>query len=289
MSEYERDVFGRRLKLTMAGFVAWSFWGVTCHLGAQQVLAAQPVAKQNRPLAFDVVTIKPSKASAGGMGLGLSSPDSVSLMNVTPRSLIRAAYGIKEEYISGGPGWVGSDEYDVEGKVLVPDGSTMLPLSRAQISRMMQAMLTDRFKLVVHTEVKVLPVYELTVAKGGPKLKEAVPGNTYADGLKGPDGRSGAGMMMLMDGKFTGQAIALSGLVDTLSLELHRTVVDKTGLSGKYDITIELPREEGAAETDGSSPTLSTIVEDQLGLKLSSAKGPVKTLVIDHIERPTAN
>ena len=271
--------------------LAWSI--VPCHTAFSQTTPH---------VAFDVVTIKPSKEAVGGMGLGRSSPNGISLINTTAKSLMRNAYGVKEELISGGPNWINTSEYDVEAKVLNTD-AVAPPLSRDQIKQMIQALLADRFKLVAHTEMKEIPVYELTIAKAGPKLQEAKSGDTYANGLKGPDGRTGAGLMMIVDGKFTGQGISISGLVDTLSLVLGRTVVDKTGLTGKYDITLLLPRPEGAAgpmptpstdasakvSSETSSPAFFTVLEEQLGLKLHSAKGLGKTLVIDHIEKPSEN
>jgi len=277
----------RKFLLFMAGWIALTVPSAMAQTSPQ-------------PSAFDVATIKPSNTAVGAMGLGKSSPNGISLINVTAKALISNAYGIKDDLISGGPGWVKSSEYDVEAKVLSTGGADTPRLNRNQIRPMMQALLADRFKLVVHNETKELPIYELTIAKGGPKLHEAKPGDTYSNGLKGPDGVPPAGMMMIMNGKFTGQGIALSGLVDTLSRELHRTIVDKTGLTGKYDITLQIPREEhnapgddptGSASPppDASGPTLFTIVEEELGLKLNSTKGPVKTLVIDHIERPSEN
>jgi uncharacterized protein (TIGR03435 family) len=255
-------------------------------------LTTMPIAGQGnnaQSAAFDVVTIKPSDTAVGGMGLGKSTADSVSLINVTAKSLIRSSYEMKEELILGGPGWIGSDEYDVEAKVLPVEGGPPPQLNRKQISLMMQAMLADRFKLAVHSEMREIPVYELTVAKSGQRLKEAAPGDTYSSGLKGPDGRTGAGMMLIDNNKFIGQAIPLSGLVDTLSLLLHRVVVDKTGLPGKYDVILPLPLRTEDGTEDENGATLLTIVEEQLGLKLTSAKGKGKVLVIDHIERPSPN
>jgi uncharacterized protein (TIGR03435 family) len=239
------------------------------------------------------------------MGLGKSTPDGISLINVTAKMLIANAYGIKQDQISGGPGWVGYSEYDLEAKVLPTDATASPQLSRSQIERMMQALLADRFKLAIHTEMKEIPIYELTIAKGGPRLHQATHGDTYPNGLKGPDGRTSAGMMRIVDHKFTGQAIPLSGLVDTLSIVLHRPVVDKTGLTGRYDITLPLRVEESAEPMppnpadgqttsaslppDTSDPSLFTVFEEELGLKLTSTKGPGKILVIDHIEKPSEN
>ena len=213
------------------------------------VLPVQSPAASHQ--AFDVVTIKPSKTFVGGMGLGKSSKDSVSLINVSPRALIANAYGLKPRLVSGGPDWMDSTEYDIECKVLVTDPSHSPQLTRDQIRLMMQSLLADRFKLSLHTQSRQLPVFALAIAKGGPKLQEAKPGDTYPNGLKGPDGRSGSGMMIVKDQKFTGQAIAISGIVDTLSILLDRTVVDRTGLTGRYDVTLLLPGPERVPSLQG--------------------------------------
>jgi uncharacterized protein (TIGR03435 family) len=276
---------------------------VTSGLGAAHAQTNPPMPPPSTPQSagplaqeFDVVTIKPSDTTVGGMGLARSTPDGIAIVNATAKSLIANAYAIKADLIFGGSGWVGSTEYDVEAKVLPKNG--VLPrMNRAQLGILMKAMLADRFKLTVHTEMRQLPVYELTVSKGAPKFHEAVPGNTYADGLQGPEGRTGAGMMRMMNGRFTGQAISISGLVDTLAMELHRTVVDKTGLTGKYDITFVVPREARAGppqDTEGAGgeaavPSLFTTLDEELGLKLRAAKGAVATLVIDSIAKPSGN
>jgi uncharacterized protein (TIGR03435 family) len=250
------------------------------------------------PPAWDVVSVRPNK-SASGMIRMMSTPDGISQSNVPLKSLIASAYGVKDHLVSGGPGWVDSSPYDIEAKVAGPDVPAYKKLTRDQRSLMLQALLTDRFKLAVHPEIKELPIYELVIAKGGPKLAEAKAGDTYPNGFKGPDGVAHGGMMR-MDGrgKFTGQALPLSTLVDMLSRQLHRTIVDNTGLTGKYDFTLEYtpdgppaegPSHDGASSPDPSGPTVFTAVEEQLGLHLNSTKGPVKTIVIDHIEAPTEN
>ena len=225
----------------------------------------------------------------------MSTPDGISQSNVPIKSLIASAYGVKDDLVSGGPAWVDSTPYDVEAKVAGPDVPTYKALSNDQRNLMLQALLTDRFKLAVHTETKELPVYELVVAKGGPKLTEAKTGDTYPNGFKGPDGVGHGGMMRIDGrGKLTAQGIPMANLVDILSRQLHRTIVDKTGLTGKYDFNLEYtpddaPRGDGpahgdAAAPDPNGPTIFTALEEQLGLHLNSTKGPVKTIIIDHIE-----
>jgi uncharacterized protein (TIGR03435 family) len=278
---------------------------------------APAVVDPNAPLpSWDVVSIRPNK-SDNNMIRMMSTPDGISQSNIRVKSLIATAYGVKDDLVSGGPGWIDSAPYDIEAKVAGPDVPTYKALSRDQRNVMLQALLTDRFKLAVHTETKEMPIYELVLAKGGPKLKEAKAGDTYPNGIKDPDGPArigfslGAGAapgggggrpgMMRMDGrgKFTGQGLPLGTLVDILSRQLHRTIVDKTGLTGKYDFTLEYTPDDAprgdmaAAHGDGApdpnGPTVFTALEEQLGLHLNSTKGPVKTVVIDHIDPPTEN
>lgn len=141
------------------------------------------------------------------------------------------------------------------------------------------------------------------LAKGGSKLKESTPGDTYANGIKGFEGVGHAGMMRMGRGEATGQAIAISGMVNMLSRQLQRTVIDKTNLTGKYDFTLHWTEESsdpmfkesdnnqqtGEPAPDATGPSLFTALQEQLGLKLQSVKGPVETLVIDHVEMPSEN
>jgi uncharacterized protein (TIGR03435 family) len=169
---------------------------------------------------------------------------------------------------------------------------------------MLRPALADRFKLKVHTETKQLPVYKIVLAKGGSKLKEATAGDTYANGIKGPDGVGRPGMMRFGPGQLTAQAVPMTSLTNMLSQQLHRTVLDKTGLTGKYDLELNWTPDQGAdpmfkgpegspqrgdAAPDSSGPSIFTALQEQLGLKLQSAKGPVETLVIDHVEMPSEN
>ena len=159
---------------------------------------------------------------------------------------------------------------------------------------MMQAMLADRFKLKAHRETKDLPMYALVVAKGGFKLKDADPNNTYPNGIKGPDGVSHAGMMMMRRDMLTAQAVPISSLAGNLAGQLHRIVLDRTGLTGKYDITLrwspdEMSNEQQDAATTISAPSIFTALDEQLGLKLESTRGPVDAIVVDHIEMPSEN
>ena len=271
---------------------------VGCMAVAMPVFA-QGTAVDAKPLTYDVVSVKQNKSGPGMMRIMMGA-DRYSTTNVGLKSIIQNAYGLKmPEMISGLPGWADSASFDIEAKM---DAETIaalkaMPKEQADQQRrqMMQAMLADRFKLTVHRETKELPIYSLVIAKGGFKLKDADPNNTYPDGIKGPDGNSRAGMMSMGHGKLTAQAIGISNLAINLTMQVRRLVVDDTGLKGKYDFTLQWTpddmsggHEEAAAAPD-SGPSIYTALQEQLGLRLDSTKGPVDTVVVDHVEMPSEN
>jgi uncharacterized protein (TIGR03435 family) len=205
------------------------------------------------------------------------------------------------DQIKGLPDWVMRDAYDIDAKVSEEDMAewqkpasqkTMLPV-------MMQSLLEDRFKLAVHREIKDAPVYLLTVGKGGPKFKETDPTVEHPDGIKLPWG----GVVVASANGATLYGTSMASLATLLSSfggqGAGRQIQDKTGLTGRYDITLKPPDmgpppppspgdAGGAALASDPTSMLFTLVEG-LGLKLESGKQPVETLVIDHIERPSEN
>ena len=259
---------------------------------------------------YDVFSIKPDKSGSGMVRMQMI-PDGFSATNISLKNLIADAYGIKEDLISGSPGWAESDRYDVTAKVAGADIPTFKKLTSDQRNAMLQPLLADRLKLKAHYETRELPIYELVLAKSGFKLHEATPGDSYANGPKVNGSPPRAGMMMMMPGQITGMAIPIANLINILSRHLLRTIVDKTGLTATYDITLQWSPEDGqgmgfpgappppppppgpssdaSTPSASSAPSIFTALEEQLGLKLNSTKGPVKTLVIDHIESPTEN
>jgi uncharacterized protein (TIGR03435 family) len=279
---------------------------------AQTTAPPAVVAPQTAPRAadqptkapeFDVISIRANKDNAQMSVNGTfrmrfvaaTSPDGYSATSVSLKSLIVTAYGGKPDQISGGPGWIDTNRYDIEAKVVAADGATPQPLTREQSNLMLRSLLADRFKLVVHNETKEQPIYELVIAKGGSKLQEAKSDDSNPNGVKGPDVVARAGMTMSMGpGHLKGPALQLASLISWLSSQLGRPIVDKTGLTGKYNIDLHWtpdpgPGSEDAAPSDASGPSIFTAVQEQLGLKLNSTKGPVETLVIDHAEPPTPN
>jgi uncharacterized protein (TIGR03435 family) len=258
---------------------------------------APPAAATPAPMEFDVVSVKPNTSESGMMRV-MTRPGIFSATGVTLKTLIQQAYNIREDLISSGPGWVGSSAWDIEGKISPADADALKAMTNEQRNaaqrQMMQHALVDRFKLQTHIETKTLPVYELVLAKGGSRLKEADPNSTYANGIKGPDGVGKAGMMRFGRDRLDAQGVPINSLVSFLSQRLERTVIDKTGLTGKYDVTLTfIPEDDTPGKDNGASdsntPDLFTAVQEQLGLKLVSSKGPVDTLVIDNAEKPAEN
>ena len=215
-----------------------------------------------------------------------------------------------QQELQGAPGWVTSDRYTIDAKAEEPATPEMMR------GPMMQALLEDRFKLKIHQETKDVPVYELTAAPGGPKLKESVEGSclTFAEVMKlpprppasGPPGQMPCGGVMLHDGRSRFPGTTIAGLCQNLSMLLDRDVVDKTGIAGFYDVELDadrvmLPPDDAAPPRDPDMPPpppqwdrLATAKAYQkafakIGLRLEPAKGAGVFLVIDHVERPTEN
>jgi uncharacterized protein (TIGR03435 family) len=278
------------------------------HAQSQIQNASSNVAK----FEYEVATIKPSKPGSAPGGYSFPS-DGFKATNVTLQTIIEAAYHIGDDQVSGAPKWLNSDRYDVEAKM---DGSAAADLQKLNreeqnVARqqMLQAFLADRLVLTIHRETKEFSVYLLVIAKNGPKLQEAKPGDTYADGIKDRDGSPlEAGNTRTTGGRnahtLTAHAVPISALTQMLLAYLGRPVLDRTGLTGKYDFTLKWgpddnrpPSLTGSASNDGSpsvasdsnGPPLLTAVQEQLGLKLQSGKGPMEIIVIDHIERPSGN
>ena len=234
--------------------------------------------------------IKPNVSGSGSAGFS-SNTDHIQTYNTSLQSLIATAYDLKTSgLLSGLPGWAMSAHYDVYAKVDEETLARLKPLAREQNQEarreMLRHLLEDRFKLQAHAETKELPIYELVLAKGGSKLTPSDPENKYANGLQGGDGkpRGGGSMSANKDG-LTVQGQPIANLAQSLAGTLKRQVEDHTGLTGNFDYTLRWSDDDSAGADKG--PDLFTALQEQLGLKLESAKGPVRTVVVDHIEPPT--
>ena len=240
------------------------------------------------------------------------SPNGFDGTNVTLQVLVKDAYGVEDNQISGGPSWFNSDRYDINAKMDSGTADALHKLNedqgRLERQQMLQALLGDRFKLTVRHETKELSVYALIAAKSGPKLHEAKPGDTYPNGIKGLDGVAVGrpGFMLRGRGWITGQGLPMTALAELLTKQLGRPVVDKTGLTGIYDFKLQWTPDESqsamfkgaepgpqtpasTSSPDSSGPSVFTAIQEQLGLRLESQKGLVEALVIDHVEKPSDN
>jgi uncharacterized protein (TIGR03435 family) len=239
---------------------------------------------------YDVASVKQNKSGDGMMRI-MNKPDGFSCTNVPLKTLIANAYGIRQDLIFGGAGWVNSTGFDVEAKVAGTDVEAFKKLGPRQRNSLLQALLAERFALKLHGETKVLPMFDLIVAKGGAKLKAAAPVGTPASDANGTGAPQPHGMMTMGPGMFRGQDLPMTALANQFSYIVHYTVVDKTGLTGRYDMDLKwTPDDVGQSGEDasaGSGASIFTAVQEQLGLRLQSTKGPVETLIIDHVELPS--
>jgi len=280
------------------------------------VLACGTAYSQDANTKFEVASVKPAApltvpARRMSGGPGTSDPERLSWPNMPLKQLLLRAYGRREYQISG-PNWLDSTKFDITAKI--PPGAT-----KDDLNVMLQTLLVERFNLTFHHESKETAVYELSVGRNGSKLKnadltpppEVEPGSrptTIMPDKEGflqiPAGRPIiAGKITNGIQRWTARMQEVSGLTSLFESELERPVVDKTGLTGRFDFTLaysraglrirHLPAGANAApvdDTPSGGPTLFKAVEDQLGLKLESAKDPIDILVIDHIDKtPTDN
>ncbi|HEY1744811.1 MAG TPA: TIGR03435 family protein [Granulicella sp.] len=260
------------------------------HAG-QSGASSQATLAETRVPMFDVVSIKPNKSGSGNNNSTSFSGESFSATNISVKMLLEDAYDVKQDLISGLPGWASSDRFDIHAKVVEPDLELLKKLTPKQAEGMLQAILVDRFQLKVHTETKTLPVYEMVVVKDGPKFKASAPEGSPED--KSPNDVARGAMTVqstVQNTELTGHAIPLASFANMLTDQLHRTVIDKTGLTGQYDLLLKWTSDDTSdASSDSSTPSIFTALQEQLGLKLQSSKGPVDTLVVDRVEMPSEN
>jgi uncharacterized protein (TIGR03435 family) len=290
---------GRKLLLIAVG-IATAAGPVVFGLMSTSHVLAQLLQPTNAPLpSFEVASIKPSHPDSNGVQLGFQFPRSFKTLNATAKELIEFAYNVQtDDQLSAAPNWISSAKYDIDAKIEDSEVEHLQKLPsdqmKNQIQFLLQSLLADRFKLKVSYTTKQLPVYALVIAKGGPKLKSPA---DRAGSRTGPEER----------GQFSGMNASTDMLVNALSrqAEIGRTVIDETGLKGKYDWTLKwtpdvstpMSKENddgshgsaNSAPPDSTGPSLFTAIQEQLGLKLKAKKGPVEVLVIDHVEKPSQN
>jgi len=289
--------FSRKLLLAVAGVLVAVGPVLTGLVDARHQEAVRP--------RFEVATVKPNISV--GQPLRFKMFPEVIVESATLKDLIKFAYAMEDFRVSGGPGWITGDRYDIQAKVEGNPGTFDLALQRQRL----QTLLEDRFKLAHHRETKELPIYELNVAKGGLKLQPLKEGDcitrdvtkplALAPGQKLSDfcGYAGFGR-----GSYENTTATMKSVAGALSTVVGRMVVDKTRITNTFHIrltfvpdesTVPIPSPLGVGDSarplagSDPGPNIFTALQEQLGLKLESAKGPVDVLVIDHAERPTDN
>jgi uncharacterized protein (TIGR03435 family) len=272
--------------------------GVTVVITAVVGMAQTPSSSPT----FEVTSVKPNRSD--GLQMSIQAPgDRYTFTNAPLRLILRMAYRVQGFQILGGPEWMASDRFDVVGKaqraVPVDEKLTML-----------RSLLADRFKLVVHDETRELPIFALVKARRdgtlGARLRKAgVDCAALATSGRFPEApRPGARPtcgMTVRPGGFAAGGITMAQLTSALSSawpSLDRLIVDRTGLDGSFDVDLEWtpdqmppgPPPPGAPSLppiDPNGPSIFAALQEQLGLKLESTRGPVEVVVIDHVERPT--
>jgi uncharacterized protein (TIGR03435 family) len=255
------------------------------------LLAAAAVAQSASPpfTEFEVATIRPNKPEAARY-IRMQSAHQFQAKNYTVNGLITAAYDLTPKAVSGGPAWADSDRYEI---IAVTPGDQR-PTYNDQMT-MLRALLKDRFNLSFHREKKEFPVYELTVSKTGSRLTESQSHPDESPRLIAtvyPASSGGIDKVVLPARNAT-----MPQFASTLQRAvLDRTVVDRTGLTARYDFDLEWTPDETQfggnlppGPPDSGKPGLFAALQQQLGLRIEAAKGPVETLVIDRVDRPTAN
>jgi bla regulator protein blaR1 len=263
--------------------------------------------------AFDVVSIKENKSGETVQG-SRRQPGRIVITNFPLRAVILNYFGLQPQQLTGGPDWIDSARYDIvaqfSGEIPLTEPGTIGPLQL-----MMQRVLAERFKLAVHTETREIPIYALTLARSnralGPKMRPAV---TDCDAVMNamlksaregggpppgppqlPDGRPACGMRFGPGPRLVAGGTSMAALARSMSNQAGRIIVDRTALTGGFDIELEFTPDPAAAggqppaAGDANLPSLFTAMEEQLGLKLVPQRGPVEMLVIDRVERPTEN
>jgi uncharacterized protein (TIGR03435 family) len=284
-------------------------------LALGQVTAAAGEASQGTgaaAAAFEVVSVKPVPPGARISMMGMrSTPDGIQCESITLTMLVRAAYGgfmklPSDDSVSGLPDWAKTGSYSVDARMSEAQAAEFKGLSKDEQEQrreaMLQSLLADRFQMKAHRESKQMPDFDLVVAKSGAKLQV---GDPKTDGAKDRDGKPIGGSYLRMSGmgKVTAEVLSMDQLANFLTqpmMGLGRPVKDKTGLTGKYNFSLNWTPDQGLGSgpmggappppSGGDlGPSIFTALQEQLGLKLQPSTGTFDVVVVDHVERPSEN
>jgi uncharacterized protein (TIGR03435 family) len=262
-----------RARVTPTLLLSLALLGATATASAQEQAASKPpTPAPTQPAIFDVISIKPSDPK------NLSSsvrpdPNNFTMSGTELKFIIEYAYDLHDFQLEGAPAWITSTRFDIVAKPETPSVPSQNLDARLKLVRVrLQSLLADRFQFRAHKGMMDMPVYGLMVAKGGPKLEASTANTGYTTG----------------PGQFVCSAFSMDDLAALLSDSMDRMVLDQTKLPGSYKFTLKWTPDE-SPNPNPDLPGIFTAIQEQLGLKLIPTKGPVEMLIIDHIEKPSAN
>jgi bla regulator protein BlaR1 len=310
--------FTRKLLLTSAGLIAIAMPVIFGLANPAQSRAEQAVQTPSITGGYQDVSVTPGEPETGApiQSRFLFKPAELHVRNLSLKSLIREAYNFSsDDQVSGIPDELAHSTFNIDAKIGETTVAGLQKLdaqqNRQARARMLQDLLTDQFKLAVHHDSKPLPALALVIAKNGPKIQASKPGDTYPNGIKGSDGESPAGAhkMDMGPGRLIMQALPISVMVDLLSRHMDEPVVDRTNLTGDYDVNLHWPtpdenHDSGIKHVDvakgethkivtmsfgpENSAAIAAAIEEQLGLRLDPQTVPMDAIVIDRVEKPEA-
>lgn len=273
-----------------------------CGTSAAQTRNSLPGPSSDSPmLQFDVVSVKLNKSGRTSGSLSMEpGGNGLIARNVPLERVVEFAFDFRyDDLISGAPAWARSERYDIFAKVAESDLPVYHKLSIGEQRAMLQSVLKSRCRLEAHLEPKMVPVYALVVSKSGQKMKEVKDAERAP--IKGPDGQlTQEEALFTTPGGLRGEGVPMVALALALSgARLGRPVLDRTGLTARYDFNLEWTPEQSVSpspgivdrqsEGDSSKPSIFTAVQEQLGLKLEASTGSVLSLSIERLERPLEN
>jgi len=249
------------------------------------IAAGSAVAQQTVPRAFEVASIKLNNSGDGSSAVIPRPGGGLTATNVNLIQLLRFGFQIQEYQIAGQPNWATARRFDIEARA----GGNTAELPADAWQPMLQQLLADRFKLTFHREQREVPVFELVVARNGHKLQKA----TLDDCSAPPAGSCGT--FRASSQQIIGDRVSMDAFATRLSRSLGRTVTNKTNVEGVFNLTLQWtpdaqlnPQPETPTQ-NGAGPSIFTAMQEQLGLRLESAKGRAEVLVIDRVEQPSEN
>ena len=260
-----------------------SFVLIGLYTGTPAVMCAQ----DGVPTTYDVSTVKLASTEETGMMLNFGDAK-LEAKNVTLAWILQSAFGARKDQISGTPDWAKEKHYDIDAKLVDTDAAVLSKLSPEQRRALLLALMVERFGLKYHEETKNMATYDLLPSPKGLKLTAA---RDSGDASKQVNGEC-SGCSYWGNNEVKAHDVSLSHVADLIAAQVERTVNDRTGYTGKVDVMLKWAPDLGtkpASDEDALVPPLPQALEEQLGLHLQPSRGPVKTYIVDHLDKPSDN